>query len=697
MKRILSTLLLLASLSILFAQTEGIGINTNGNAPDPSAMLDIQSSEKGLLIPRMDSSSRNAINSPSEGLMVYDSSMTSFWFFDGGIWQQMRASQDVDTLWSRDSLSNIFITGGNNQIIGEGSFVAGKFNTLGPFSRDNIVLGNGNFSADGNLSIGGWNNSSDGVESLAFGYFNTLPSPNGIAVGKGNILGIFSGAIGIGRDNLSTGLATTALGSTNKASGVRSTAIGASNETEGALSVGIGFRTKAESFGEIVLGVLNQPSGGDSLNWVATDPLFVIGNGQNANARSNAMTILKNGRTGIGTASPANTLHLVGNQGGTQGVMTIQNTNSTGFAGTYYNDLTGDRKGWIGWVNTTATGLVGEGTLQMGSGQARVFLNPNTGRVGIGTPTPSAKFAVSGGANFSGNVGISGNANVSGGANISGNVGIGINNPTRAKLEIDGSVSFDPGVIGYLNAAGATGSYNPNPFSYSIYASNVISGQEFHAHSDQRIKDIQGVSDAGADLSTLMQIEVTDYRLRDSISKGHRPIKKVIAQQVAEVYPQAVSTDLTEVVPDIYQRAEVEDGWIMLATDLQVGERVKLITETASEVYEVSTVEANRFQVSGLDSRSEAISPLASHIFVYGREVSDFHTVDYEALSMLNVSATQAQQQIIEAQQTEIEVLKAEKAAQQQEMNEMRALFEARLQALELADSLSLSEMRGRR
>ncbi len=30
-------------------------------------------------------------------------------------------------------------------------------------------------------------------------------------------------------------------------------------------------------------------------------------------------------------------------------------------------------------------------------------------------------------------------------------------------------------------------------------------------------------------------------------------------------------------------------------------------------------------------------------------------------------------------------------------MNEMRALFEARLQALELADSLSLSEMRGRR
>ncbi len=32
---------------------------------------------------------------------------------------------------------------------------------------------------------------------------------------------------------------------------------------------------------------------------------------------------------------------------------------------------------------------------------------------------------------------------------------------------------------------------------------------------------------------------------------------------------------------------------------------------------------------------------LSKTVFVYGREVNDFHTVDYEALSMLNVSATQ--------------------------------------------------------
>ena len=239
--------------------------------------------------------------------------------------------------------------------------------------------------------------------------------------------------------------------------------------------------------------------------------------------------------------------------------------------------------------------------------------------------------------------------------------------------------------IGYLNATGATGSYNPSTFPYSIYASNVIAGQEFQAHSDQRIKQIEGISDSEADLVTLMQIEVTDYRLRDSLAKGNRPIKKVIAQQVAKVYPEAVTTNLTEVVPDIYRRAQLQDGWIMLATDLKVGERVKLITEEGAKVYGVSKVEDDRFQVSGL-----LVSPLASapslgsgQVFVYGREVDDFHTVDYEAISMLNVSATQAQQRIIELQQEKIETLEA-RLEQMENLEASLRLLEAKFSSNDL-------------
>ena len=219
--------------------------------------------------------------------------------------------------------------------------------------------------------------------------------------------------------------------------------------------------------------------------------------------------------------------------------------------------------------------------------------------------------------------------------NANGNIGIGISNPNKAKLEINGWDHHPPGSVGFLRADGVTGVYNSsNPWGYSIYATDGITGHTFHAHSDARIKDIIGISDKSNDLETLLQIEVTDYRMRDTLLKGNQQTKKVIAQQVADVYPQAVSKNLTEVVPDIYRKANTVDGWILLSTDLQVGQRVKLITESSSDIHVVSAVEKDRFQVAGLSSST-------SHLFVYGREVDDFHTVDYEAIAMLNVSATQ--------------------------------------------------------
>ncbi|MCP4089655.1 MAG: hypothetical protein GY746_07660, partial [Gammaproteobacteria bacterium] len=237
-----------------------------------------------------------------------------------------------------------------------------------------------------------------------------------------------------------------------------------------------------------------------------------------------------------------------------------------------------------------------------------------------------------------------------------GQVGIGTNTPTRAQLEVIGSESTSLGGYSYFwwNGAGFQfGSYpNSAPTKeYSIYADKCIAGLEFHAHSDARIKNIKGLSDASIDLNTLMNIEITDYTMKDEVAKGNGPNKKVIAQQVKEVYPQAVNDKITEVVPDIYQKAKVKADWIMLTTDLQAGERVKLITENASDIYEVLEVKEHGFRV--------ALSRDTDKVFVYGREVDDFHTVDYEAISMLNVSATQEQQRIIEAQQTEIEALKA--------------------------------------
>lgn len=128
-----------------------------------------------------------------------------------------------------------------------------------------------------------------------------------------------------------------------------------------------------------------------------------------------------------------------------------------------------------------------------------------------------------------------------------------------------------------------------------------------------------------------MAIEVTNYTKIDKpTNKGME--KKVIAQQVEHIYPQAVSNS-TDVIPDIYQVAEIHDGVIRLSNDLQAGDRVKFIFEGAgSEILEVVKADKCTFEVS---------SEHRGSVFVYGREVNDFRSVDYEALSVLNISATQ--------------------------------------------------------
>jgi hypothetical protein len=81
MKKIIYTLFLLAASSQLQAQV-GIGTNT----PDNSAMLEVQSNERGILFPRMTSAQRNGIASPANGLHVFDTNTNSLWFYNGSFW-----------------------------------------------------------------------------------------------------------------------------------------------------------------------------------------------------------------------------------------------------------------------------------------------------------------------------------------------------------------------------------------------------------------------------------------------------------------------------------------------------------------------------------------------------------------------------------------------------------------------------------
>jgi len=63
-----------------------LSVNSNGAAPNSSAIVDVSATNKGLLIPRMSAAQRNNITNPARGLMVYVTNDDQFYYYDGSNW-----------------------------------------------------------------------------------------------------------------------------------------------------------------------------------------------------------------------------------------------------------------------------------------------------------------------------------------------------------------------------------------------------------------------------------------------------------------------------------------------------------------------------------------------------------------------------------------------------------------------------------
>lgn len=75
-----------------FAQ---VGINTT--EPNPSAELDVASTQRGFLPPRMSSNDRDAINNPAAGLMIYNTDDNNIQYFNGSAWFEINANVIAST------------------------------------------------------------------------------------------------------------------------------------------------------------------------------------------------------------------------------------------------------------------------------------------------------------------------------------------------------------------------------------------------------------------------------------------------------------------------------------------------------------------------------------------------------------------------------------------------------------------------
>lgn len=85
----------LTSIFIISPVHAQVGIGTT--TPNGSAVLDLSSSNKGVLIPRLTTAQRNAISNPATGLLLFDTDKGSVMFFDGTAWRTLSFADESKT------------------------------------------------------------------------------------------------------------------------------------------------------------------------------------------------------------------------------------------------------------------------------------------------------------------------------------------------------------------------------------------------------------------------------------------------------------------------------------------------------------------------------------------------------------------------------------------------------------------------
>lgn len=163
----------------LFSQ-EGVSITTDNSPAAATAILDVKSTTKGMLIPRMLTAQRVAIGSgtPATGLLVYDLTTTSFWYYNGTAWVELVGGY-VSELRDADNDTKVQVEEGPDEdkirfdLDGEEKMVLDR-NANDVVRLDIMDIGN-------NTYVGQWAGlyTELGTENTGIGVYSLLENLNG--------------------------------------------------------------------------------------------------------------------------------------------------------------------------------------------------------------------------------------------------------------------------------------------------------------------------------------------------------------------------------------------------------------------------------------------------------------------------------------------------------------------------------------
>ncbi len=276
--------------------TKNVGIGTD--APTQTFQVNL-TGDKGVLF-----TGEKVLNS-NIGVIPAGSNLM---FFPGaGIF---RAGTVDGSQWSTPNVGEYSAAFGYNTTASKAyTFVAGRANSATAssataFGHNNSAMGSASFVAGvGNKAIGinslvvGVNNNSD----------NNIDGDNSFVTGENNN-GYSSGSVTFGKNNKNLANNSLVFGeeSSTGVNCIGGIAAGFNCSSNANYSVAFGLNNFAEAYASLVIGRYNKFSG-NSLSWVDSDPIFVIGNGTSNSDRKNAFVVLKNGDVfgnGVYTISP---------------------------------------------------------------------------------------------------------------------------------------------------------------------------------------------------------------------------------------------------------------------------------------------------------------------------------------------------------------------------------------------------------